>query len=289
MGEPLLRLMGARMLGSMLGWGSVTGGLGLVAGIALAVVLARTAAVRVTFPGARWARGLLYAWLALACLVGGGALGGLHGAVRGFGEVVDDPSFAATTLRPAAAPVTDGLIQAVALQASLDPAPMLTGATPIPVAPLRAVLMDTTGAALFAGLRRVPALQASAAGRSGSVLVTALANAAASGKVDDALESVGFRAPMDELATALPTGPGATIARAALLVLVEQRFLPRLVQATLALGEKHMLLSGALWLFVALVAPVALLWLVEGIVRTARTRRPPVPPADAAPPSAPTS
>lgn len=69
------------------------------------------------------------------------------------------------------------------------------------------------------------------------------------------------------------TFPGARVA------LVEQQFLPGVVRGTVAVGERQLLLSGALWVLGALLAPIALLWLIDVLVRLARSRRSAVSPA----------
>ncbi len=273
MAEHLLRLLGARMIGDVLLWGTVVGMVLLVVGIGASIALARTRALALTFPGARWARGLTYTWIPLVCLAGGGALGALHGGVHAMTALVADPTFAATTLRTAAAPVADGLVHAVAIEGALDPAAMLAGAAPIPAEPLRRILADTTGAAFFAGLRRVPAFQQSDVGRRGSAVVAVLGSVAAKGKVDGALEALGLAEPMAELAATLPSAPAATVDRGSLVAKVEQVLLPRFVSAWMVRVEHQMLWSGVMWLLLALVAPIALCWAVEGIVWLSRSRR----------------
>lgn len=272
--EHLLGLLGARLLADALLWGTVGAVVLLVLGVCGSVALARTRALAVTFPGARYARGVTYCWICLACFFGGGALSGLHGAVGAFEAMVHDPAFAATALRPAAAPLADGLIHAVGIQAAIDPAPMLAGLQPVPAAPLRRVLVDTTGAAFLAGLRRVPALGRTEARRSGSSLLAGLGAMLAEGKMDAALDAMGLVVPMAELAAALPADPAAVIARPQLVTMVEQVLLPRFVSAWIVRGGRHLLWSGALWLLLALVAPIALVWAVEGVVRLARARHP---------------
>lgn len=268
----ILQLLGARMLGRMLLWGTLTGGLLLIVAIGACLLVARTRALRVGFRGAKYARGAIYAWTCLVFSCGSGGLGALHGAVVAFGEVAEDPSFTATTLRPAAEPLTEGLIHAVAIQGSTDATPMLAGVRQIPVATLRLVLTDTTGAALIAGLRRVPALQRNAAARSGSELVAAIGSIVANSKVEGAFDAVGLRPAMVDLAAHLPP---SQITRAELSSLVERRFLPRFVQASLRLGEGQLRWHGIFWIVIALLAPVALLWMTEWIVRWSRSRRSP--------------
>jgi hypothetical protein len=259
------------MVGDVLLWGTLGAFAVLAAGIGLCILLARAGALAVGFKGARYARGAVYAWIGLAAFGGGGTLGALHGAMDALEAVVDEPSFAASALRPAAAPLADGLVYAVCEQDGGDPRAIIAGRAPLASTSLRRVLTDPTGAAFFAGLRRVPALQASEAGRTGSAVIALLAGVAAKGKVEGALDTIGMREPLGELAAALPAD-AATIDRAVLVDRVEQVLVPRWIAAWLGRAEEHLLWTGLLYLVLALAAPVALLWLVEGIVRLTRSR-----------------
>lgn len=271
--------LGARhagsILGGVIGWGTIGALVLLVVGIGLCVLLARYRLLRVTFAGARFARGVTYAWIVVACLIGGGTLGALHGTSRGIADLIEDPAFVAGTLHPAAAPVTDGLIHAVALQAQLEAEPMLGGARPVPVPVLRAVLTDTSGAAILGGLRRVPALQASQGGRAGTILASVIGGHLAGDRVDGTCETLGLAAPMKSLAGALPEDPAATIMREALATAVEHHFVPVFVTSWLERGEHSLLWSVVLYLLAAIAVPIGLLWATEGIVRLARSRRKP--------------
>ncbi|MBI2895578.1 MAG: hypothetical protein HYY06_18625 [Deltaproteobacteria bacterium] len=270
--ELLGRHFGSVVIGAVL-WGA--GGLVvfLALGIGLCVILAKTGALRVTFAGARVARGITYCILVVVSLLGGAALGALHGAGRGVTRLIRDPAVAAATVRTAAAPIAEGLVWAVALQIGADARPMLAQGAPIPVPPLRAVLTETTGAAVTAGLRRVPALQGSRVGSAGGAAVAMLGESLAGDHAEGALDTLGLRAPMRELAENLPEGAAATMNRAGLETLVEQQLLPGFAVTWLERGVHHLAVSTALLILVCLLAPIALLWAIEGIVRLVRARR----------------
>jgi len=249
-------------------WGGYSGALGLCVGIGLCVALSKGGALGVTFRGAGVARGVVYFLVASAATVGAGAMGAAQGAVRGALEIVRSPAFTSEVLRPAALPLTVGVVHAVAVQTRTDVAAMLAGTAPVPVAPLRAILTEPTGTAFVAGLRRVPELDGAVDNPIVAGLASTLGEELAGEHAAGVLEAAGIRAGMDALAAALPTAPTMPVGQ--LRQGIEAQFLPAFTGVWLGKVGGQVRMAVLVPTLATIAIPVGLLWAIEGLVRLVR-------------------
>lgn len=256
--------------GTLILWGLLGGVAGLAIAIGMSAVLAKTGALGVSFRFAGAARAIVHVWIAVVGLAAGGTIGAVHGGSRGLQGIVRSPVLAGAALRPAAAPVAAGLAYTVALQTNVDPTPFVTGTAPIPCGPLRAALGDPTGAAVVAGMRRVPQLQPVAGSSTGGAIVGLLAETLAGDHATSVLEAAGLFDSMEAMGARLP--PDAIFV-GALAAEVERTMLPAFVATWIGRIESQILASVAIPALLAIAGAVALLWAIEAIVRAVRRSR----------------
>ncbi len=257
-------LEAATLLGASLLWAALGGIAGAVLAIALAVGLAKLGALRVSFTGARFARAVTYGLFAIVGFAAGATLGAIHGGAERLEGVVRSPAFAASAFRPAAGPIATGLAHTVAIQTEVDPTPLVAGTAAIPIAPLRAALVEPTGTTVVAGLRRVPQLQGIATSRAGGAVLAFLGETLAGDRTESMLDAAGLFDAMEEMAEGL-TGDG--IALGALATEVERTMLPAFTATWIDRLETQALLGTAVPAALLLLGAVSLLWMIEAAVR----------------------
>ena len=263
-------LEAATLLGASLLWAVLGAIAGTVLAVALAAGLAKLGAMRVSFTGARFARALTYGLFAIVGFTAGATLGAIHGGAERLERVVRAPAFAASAFRPAAGPIAVGLAHTVAIQTGVDPTPLAAGTAPIPGAPLRAALVEPTGTAVVAGLRRVPQLQGIASSRAGGAILAFLGEALAGDRAESMLDAAGLFDAMAEMAEGLA---GDGIALGALATEVERTMLPAFTATWIDRLETQALLGTAVPAALILLGVVSLLWMVEGGVRWWQRRK----------------
>lgn len=260
----------ATLLGASLLWAVLGGVAGTIVAVALAAGLAKLGAMRVSFTGARFARAVTYVLFAIVGCGAGATLGAIHGGAERLERVVRSPVFAASAFRPAAGPVAIGLAHTVAIHTQVDPTPLVAGAAPIPIASLRAALVEPTGTTVVAGLRRVPQLQGIASSRAGGAVLAFLGEALAGDRAESMLDAAGLFDAMGEMAEGLA---GDGIALGALATEVERTMLPAFTATWIDRLETQALLGTAVPAALLLLGAVSLLWMIEGAVRWWQRRK----------------